>query len=240
MLGSDDAATTTAASNNYLVMDRYAAIATGNVTQIRVKCTTGGNVKVALYNDASGSPGTLITANNTGASVSAGWNNISLPSTPINSGQYYWIAFNSDVNCVGFIASTGSGLAFRPFSYATDFPASAGTGFSTYTIYHSLTAGWGTSTPPTPPDAPSLLSPGAAITFTWGTSTGATTYRLQVNTASNFTGTDAFNAELGNVTTQEVTGLSLGTIYYWRVRAGNSAGWGNWSATRSVVSSTVP
>ena len=33
-----------------------------------------------------------------------------------------------------------------------------------------------------------------------------------------------FNAEVGNVTSQEVTGFSLGTIYYWQVKAGNEAG----------------
>jgi len=49
-----------------------------------------------------------------------------------------------------------------------------------------------------------------------------------------------FNAEVGNVTSQEVTGFSLGTIYYWQVKAGNEAGWGPWSAVRSVLANAVP
>jgi hypothetical protein len=49
-----------------------------------------------------------------------------------------------------------------------------------------------------------------------------------------------YNAEEGNITTQEVTGLSLGTTYYWRLKAGNSAGWSAWTAVRSVASALVP
>jgi phosphotransferase system IIB component len=240
LLGADDAAAAGPVGNNFLVLDRWPAVLTANVTQIRVKCTTTGNVKVALYTDNSGSPGTLINANNTGAAVITGWNNITIPSTAVISGTNYWIAYNSTTNCVGYYSSPGGGAVFRALSYSTDFPALAGAGFTTSSGNHSLTAGWGQYTPPAPPSPPSLLSPGTAITFRWGTSSGATTYWLQVNTAADFTGTNMFNAEVGNITTQEVTGLSLGTTYFWRVKAGNSSGWSAWTGVRSVVSSTVP
>ena len=91
-----------------------------------------------------------------------------------------------------------------------------------------------------PDDAPALLSPGETVTFKWGTAARATKYQLQVNTQDDFNGTDLFNAEVGNVTEQEVNGLSLGTTYYWRVQAGNTTGWGNWSVKRSVVTDAVP
>ena len=92
-----------------------------------------------------------------------------------------------------------------------------------------------------PPNAPTLVSPGTSITFKWNASTGATKYQLQVNTTSDFSGTDAFNAEVGDVTTYEVTGLTTGTTYYWRVKAGNAAGWSDWSSpTKSVLPSQVP
>jgi phosphodiesterase/alkaline phosphatase D-like protein len=43
------------------------------------------------------------------------------------------------------------------------------------------------------------------------------------------------NAEMGNVLYREVTGLTAGTTYYWRVKAGNSAGWSGWSTTGSML-----
>ena len=175
----------------------------------------------------------------TSTPVVAGWNQISITSTPVTAGTAYWLAFISDSRCVGYIVPGGIGR-YRSASYSGfTFPSSAGSGFSSWDGYH-LIAGWGTTTPPTPPEPPSLLSPGTAVTFKWGTAERATTYWLQVNTQSDFNGTNLFNAEVGNVTTQEVTGLSLGITYYWRVKAGNSAGWGPWSAVRSVLADTVP
>jgi len=96
------------------------------------------------------------------------------------------------------------------------------------------------SQPPEPPDAPTPVSPGTSITFKWNASSGATKYHLQVNTQSDFLGTDVFNAEVGDVTTYEVTGLTVGTTYYWHVKAGNDGGWSDWSSpTRSVLASQV-
>ena len=106
------------------------------------------------------------------------------------------------------------------------------------------TSAWSTSwyfrTTVGPPNAPTLVSPGTAITFKWGTSSGATKYYLQVNTNSSFTGTSMFDGEVGNVTSKEVTGLTLGTTYYWCVKAGNAGGWSDWSSVRSVIASEVP
>jgi parallel beta-helix repeat protein len=143
MLGADDAVSTGAAGANYLLMDSFAAVASGNVIQIRVKCTTAGSVKVALYTDISGSPGTLINANNTGTVVSPGWNNITIPSTAVIMGTNYWIAYNSSSTCVGYTPFPGGAILYRSFAYSTDFPASAGTGFTNAANYHSLIAGWG-------------------------------------------------------------------------------------------------
>jgi len=342
LLGMDDATATAAAGASYILMDRFAAVSSGNLSQIRVKCTGAGSVKVALYADSSGNPGSLLVANNAGASVTSGWNTINLSSSPsITSGTYYWIAFNSLLACVGYAPVTDGAILYRAFDYSNDFPASAGTGFTTSPSYHCLTAGWGTVviTAPTvtnstgasnitstsarlngevtstgnaptsvtvywgttdggttpsswannvplgtkpagtfytaissltasttyyyrcyaqnsagddwadstasfttsaPPSPPSLLSPGEVIIFKWSAATGATKYWLQVNTGADFTGTNMFNAELGNVLEQEVSGFSLGATYYWRVKAGNAAGWSTWSSVRSVVANAVP
>ena len=143
LIGADDATATGMAAGNYLLLDKWTAVASGNVTQIRIKASVAGNVKVALYDDSGGAPGALKNANNTGAPVVVGWNTITLPSTAVTAGTTYWIAYNCSNQCLGNIAFSGGMLLYRPFSYATNFPASAGTGFTTYADHHSLTAGWG-------------------------------------------------------------------------------------------------
>jgi hypothetical protein len=91
-----------------------------------------------------------------------------------------------------------------------------------------------------PPNTPEPISPGTTITFTWSAPSGATKYYLQVNTDPAFTGTSLFDGEVGNVTSKEVTGLTMGTTYYWRVKAGSTGGWSDWSSVRSVIASEVP
>jgi hypothetical protein len=80
----------------------------------------------------------------------------------------------------------------------------------------------------TGPPAPVRTAP--SMTLKWNASTGATKYWLQVNTKSTFKGTDLVNADVGNVTVYELTGLSgeKGS-YYWRVKAGDASSWGDWS-----------
>jgi len=142
LIGDDDATPAAATGANYLVMDKWAAAATGIVTQIKVKCTIAGNIKVALYGDNAGSPGALLNANNAGAAVVAGWNTINIPATLVTLGTNYWIAYISSANCVGRISYSGGGLRYRALAYSSDFPSSAGTGFYTSANNHPLTAGW--------------------------------------------------------------------------------------------------
>jgi hypothetical protein len=96
---------------------------------------------------------------------------------------------------------SNSSKVIRYVTYSTfKFPNTAGTDFNSKTRDLALIAGWDAVIPPIPPEAPILLSPGASITFKLGTSTGATTYWLQINTSSDFNGTDMFNAEVDDIT----------------------------------------
>jgi hypothetical protein len=82
---------------------------------------------------------------------------------------------------------------------------------------------------PSPPAAPNRQPP--SVTLKWSAPAGATKYWLQVNTKSSFKGTDLFNADVGNVTSYELTNLPPNKgSYYWRVKAGNAAGWSAWSS----------
>jgi hypothetical protein len=159
-LGSDDATVAGTSSGQTLILDRYLALNTDdylalisdNVTQIRVKCTAAGNIKVALYADDDSSPGVMLSANNRGTSVVTGWNNISLPPTAIIAGKYYWIAYLSSTPCVGYTSDTGdSYMRCYNIDYSSNLETwtignlelSVGSG-QNYYDKHSLTAGWWT------------------------------------------------------------------------------------------------
>jgi hypothetical protein len=235
LIGVDASATsTTTYPGNYFFLYRFQAVASGNITTFKFDASASGNVKVAIYSDSSGAPGSLLNAVNTSTPVTAGWNSITIPSTAVVSGTYYWLSYSSDAT-IGYYQSGTGTLYYQSATYSSfSFPASP-SGLSTLTGSVGLLAGWGFAVLPTPPPTPVVVSPGSSITFKWNASTGATKYYLQVNTSADFTGTNIFNAEVGNVTSQEVTGFSLGTTYYWRIKAGNTGGWSDWTALRSFV-----
>ena len=99
--------------------------------------------------------------------------------------------------------------------------------------------------PPLPPPVPTLISPApnaqiseGSITFTWNPSAGATRYHIQVSRKSNFSNTD--NNDDSLTTTSYVKPSSALETYYWRVRAGNTVAWSNWSEARSFNRVTPP
>ena len=98
------------------------------------------------------------------------------------------------------------------------------------------------------PATPTLVSPtnGAAgqttaPVMTWNTVSNATSYAIQVATSSTFTSLVIQDSNL-TVSTKTLSGLSVNTTYYWRVRAKNSAGASTWSTAwnfTTVVSQLV-
>ena len=89
-----------------------------------------------------------------------------------------------------------------------------------------------------PPSVPTLTGPAdSAIniplspTLSWNAVAEAAFYHLQLASAAIFTTCIVDDSTL--TTSSRATGpLSLGTTYYWRVRAKNEGGYGNFSATR--------
>jgi FG-GAP-like repeat/Secretion system C-terminal sorting domain/Fibronectin type III domain len=65
-----------------------------------------------------------------------------------------------------------------------------------------------------------------SFTSNWSASTGATGYKLDVATDSTFTTivTGYNSKDVGNVTSANVSGLTSGTIYYYRLRAYDAGG----------------
>ncbi|MBN1893213.1 hypothetical protein JW906_01910, partial [bacterium] len=94
---------------------------------------------------------------------------------------------------------------------------------------------WHFTTVVSPPPVPTLLSPsngamGVATgpTLSWNSMSGASSYGLQVSTDSIFTSLVSDQSEI-IATSQQVSGLSEGTTYYWRVNATGSGGTSDWS-----------
>lgn len=76
----------------------------------------------------------------------------------------------------------------------------------------------------------------------WTGVSGATCYQLDVSTNAGFTSfvSGYNNLNVGNVTTYNVTGLSCGTTYYYRIRSCNACGTSANSNTITVTTSACP
>ena len=97
-------------------------------------------------------------------------------------------------------------------------------------------------TPPASCTASSASGIGCTtFTANWSSSSGASSYFLDVATNSGFTAlVPAYlNLNIGNTTSYNVSGLTAGTIYYYRVRAATACVSGN-SNTISLTTNALP
>ncbi len=97
------------------------------------------------------------------------------------------------------------------------------------------------------PVAPSLLSlvdkavnQPLTVSLSWNAVSSATRYRLQLATDASFTQMALDTAEVPGLS-MNVTGLSINSIYYWRVSASNAIGTSDYSPSRSFSTMwTIP
>jgi len=111
-----------AAAPNFAFWDKWTADSTGVASQIRVYgYGTNGNVKVALYSDNGGSPGTVLAKQDTSTAITTNqWNTIILSSTAqVIQGTTYWIALSSDVSCVAWKNTTGAVAKYKVVPYSS-------------------------------------------------------------------------------------------------------------------------
>ena len=135
---------------NRFQLVQYTAEDTGTISQIHVYSLANTSVKVAIYTDSSGEPGSLITANDSSQPVSANqWNSLSIPDTSITEGTAYWLAVANEAADVPARETTGNSAPRRAKSitYSSfNFPPTAGSGFASSTRELSI-AGWGIVSP---------------------------------------------------------------------------------------------
>jgi hypothetical protein len=107
-------------------------------------------------------------------------------------------------------------------------------------ISNPATLSLSTNPPATPVALPASQVDTNAFRANWNAADGATGYRLDVSTSTDFTSFVAGyeNLDVGNTLSRMVSGLSPGGTYYYRVRAYNHAGSSGNSATISVTLST--
>ena len=144
LIGADDGDIDGSHAGGYFILIKFAAVSSGELSEIRVKCSDSGNLKVAIYADNAGEPGTRLAKLDTSTAVVAGWNTLALESSvAVVSGTSYWLAFISDAQSVGYDITTGD-RRLKAATYATfAFPDPAGSGFDTYTTTIPFIAGWG-------------------------------------------------------------------------------------------------
>jgi phosphodiesterase/alkaline phosphatase D-like protein len=158
--------------------------------------------------------------------------------------------YRLDVSTSGTFSSYVSGYQSLDLGNATTRSVS---GLSANTTYYYQVRAYNSSgtsgnsgtitatTPPIPPSAPTA-NPATSVTSTgftanWSSASGATGYRLDVSTSSTF-GSYASgyqDLDVGNVTTQSVSGTSANTVYYYRLRAYNTDGTSGNSGTSTVT-----
>lgn len=96
------------------------------------------------------------------------------------------------------------------------------------------------------PMAPNLIAPpdgatigSSSVSLVWFPSSGAAAYHIQLATDASFTTLVREDSTLTD-TTLAIESLEQGTTYYWRLRAGNTVGWGAYSETRSFDVGAAP
>ncbi|MBI5360594.1 MAG: hypothetical protein HZA48_08440 [Planctomycetes bacterium] len=163
------------------------------------------------------------------------------PLTPEN--KLYLQKYNTREYKTDFLSRSyfDKNLALKcEYMKAVEVPHSLNTNYVEFKVTYT---GAGTA-----PSIPALAYPADAetgvntdVTFRWTPSSGTSpiTYQLQVATDSGFI---SIVSDTSNISTDFyfVTGLTLGTQYYWQVRGNNTFGTSSWSSVRSFTVGNVP
>lgn len=209
---------------NYLYCGKFQAVASATgVTKFFLRTMAGtGNVKVAVYADNAGVPASSpLGYNDSGQAVLASqWNELSVSSHNIVSGNWYWLCAVADAgNLLGRVASGGaskylaetysswtwgdiSGLSYSDGSHLFSYYLLGETGVTTYTVTYDGNGNTG-GTAPTDDNSPYAANAAVTVLSNSGSLVKTGSYFAGWNTAANGSGTsyqylDRFNMPVAN------------------------------------------
>lgn len=164
------------------------------------------------------------------------------------------VIFKNPVLYNSFTFTTESGFPNNGTPFRWRVRAGNSDGWGSWSAYSNFVSGTAPAGQPTPPPtvslpaAPVLTVPAAgtpeaittvggnSISFQWNPSSGANKYELMVTKVSD--GSSFRNQPLGDQTySTQINFPNDGSQFRWKVRAGNAAGWGTWSAERTFTNS---
>src|ERR1017187_10745880 len=148
-----------------------------------------------------------------------------------NSSFSSYVFNNYDVG--NFTAINVNSLLSAGTTYYYRIRAYSGSGTSGNSATITVTTLGGA--PPIPVANAATFVTSSSFQENWNASSGATGYYMDVSTSSTFSSFVFNNYNVGNLTAINVTPLSAGTTYYYRVRAYNGNGTSGNSATITVT-----
>ena len=211
----------------------------------RVKVVQRNNTSIYVYSNyfsvnnpyANVSPSSVVQGNNTTANWSGFTSNVNVE---VWRGGSFWVYANTNTSGNGNQTLNTTGWSIRS-DYRIKVVLLSSTNIYEYSNYFAVTS------PPVPP-APSLYSPSnysirynqTPHSFDWSTVNGYSVdeYRIYVDNNSGF-GSPEINQTPTSSNYTSYSNLS-NNVYYWKVQAHNSGGWGNWSSIRQFVVDTPP
>ncbi|NTW32584.1 MAG: LamG domain-containing protein [Bacteroidetes bacterium] len=179
--------------------------------------------------------GTPSTPTPSASTICQGSANTTYTTSATNATSYNW-SITGTGNTISGTGTTGTVTWNAAFSGTATISVTA-TGCGTSSAASTTV----TVNPlPATPTATAATAVGSTrITANWNTVSGATSYLLDVSTVSNFASfAGTYNGlNVGAVLTYNITGLSSGTAYYYRIKAVNSCG--NGSSSNTITSTTM-
>jgi len=148
---SSNGSGTETGDNNIVAASKYNSGSGGTLSSLYiytpfVQASPSNHVKVAIYADNAGVPGSLVSSASAPSTVAtAGWNTVSLGGTVnLAANTNYWLAFNVDGSTTTIGYGTGGTTSYLASTYSSNFPSNFGVpssgnvNFSIYGTYTSL------------------------------------------------------------------------------------------------------